>query len=204
MSDYTHDFYTQYATYLVEPRVREVHDFALRALAGGPAFQGNVLDLGCGLREFNAYHEWHSGYVGVDELSQRADIRFNYRSRPELSCLVGGDFKPSAAVSLFSSEVTASACVNWTFYNHLFIDFPSLQSMLVSGFYYRDGRERMEKVQEAGGVESYQTIQPIECFINEQSKALIEETARLVLPCPSEMFGQYPVEVWRLLERKDV
>jgi hypothetical protein len=196
---YTDDFYGPYAEYLKEPKVREVHNFALESLTQRVAFD-HVLDLGCGLREYLLYRNPRR-YLGVDTAAPKAEIRDNYRHFRPTSVHAIQTFAPKALVSLFSTELSAEGGENWEFYNSLFREFDTLNSALVSGVLYR-GRWDNHLAPQIAGTQSFQTVDPL--GFREKPNDLIHEAARLTLPCPSEFFGPDECEVWRLLVRKEV
>jgi len=60
------NFYKLYADYLVEERVRKVHDSVLQAAILHPAFM-HVIDLGCGKGTEFFYYARPEFYAGVDQ-----------------------------------------------------------------------------------------------------------------------------------------
>jgi hypothetical protein len=204
MSGYDGDFYKDYERYLLEPDVRKAHWFPLSAAKQESAFD-DVVDLGCGCREFQRYVEpWR--YIGVDAVHPDADIKSDYRHRSTVNEIV--DFCadrdtlhrlcPRAFVSLFSSEITACEEVNYALYRRLFKDISSIRQALVSGFYY-DHLKTRRIVEEIPGLFSYQSLDPIETSIERAHGCFTEK--RIVIPCPSKMFGEGVVEVWKFFER---
>lgn len=189
------EFYKQYAEYLAEPDVRKVHDYVIGILGFSKDFDF-VLDLGCGLREFQdsalPYY-----YRGVDLHSPEADIIVDYKSEKLFEKIE--DFKPTVIVSLFSIELSDFNPVVWKFYNYLFEKIPSVRKALVSGIYYRDRHDHSYVVENDGST-VFQTISKL--GEHEKREDIIKEALRLTIPCPSKMFGPNPIEVWRLLERK--
>lgn len=197
---YDQSFYNAYADYLKERSVRRAHDRVLAFSRQLPAFR-NVVDLGCG--QFNEFQRFRRPrrYVGVDvnvtprRTAARRLIEGDYRNLD----LVGEAVREHGAtafVSLFSSEITAATAVNYRFYEQLFAAFPSIQAGLVSGFYYFNSKDK-NPIGEAGGIMSFQTLEPIEDVLS----TAFHET-RVVLPAPSQMFGADVIEVWKLFERK--
>ncbi len=204
---YDENFYKLYGEYLEEPRVRQVHRFAVKALARHPDFDC-VLDIGCGRHnEFLSLRGvtsrgFDSVYVGVDQNAGTSSSEFvdlwsgDYRANdgePAVKLAALGELH--SAVSLFSTECTAPEPVNRALYERLLTETP-IRRLLVSGFYYEHAAGE-ETVGEAGGLVSYQTIAPIEAC---KSDAYVE--TRLTLPCPSLLFGEDVIEVWRLLVRR--
>ena len=104
------DFYTRYAKYLVEARVRKVHDAVFNAIKLHPSFQ-RVIDLGCGKGNEFFHYGKPDFYLGID---QNADIvndkhrvteKLDYRNLDAIDL----DIKDQAltgGVSLFSTEPT--------------------------------------------------------------------------------------------------
>jgi hypothetical protein len=88
-------------------------------------------------------------------------------------------------------------CANerYNFYDKVFGEY-EIQTALVSGFYYKN-RLKEEKVQETGGIISYQTLEDQKDY---PGKHFIE--FRTCIDVPSKMFGPEVVEVWKLLIRK--
>lgn len=192
---YDSEFYKAYEDYLLEPTVRKQHDWVFYLL--GPDFR-NVVDLGCGQsNEFRRFAiPLGSKYVGIDTNANsfQGNLVADYRE-PRTLWEVMYKRKPTAFVSLFSSEITAPACVNCLLYNDLFENFPKLQSGLVSGFYYAD-KKNVNPVKEAGEIISYQTLEGIEDVAR-----LGYSEKRIILPVPSKLFGPHVVEVWKIFER---
>jgi len=183
---------------LAETGVRRAHDRALRfftMVAGVP----RVVDLGCGRsQEFRQHGIWES-YVGFDENassnpSEPQDPRpGNYRDPAFLAELEG---KPiTAFVSLFSTEITASAAQNTEYYQELFRRIDGLRWGLVSGFYYRSSKN-VNPIEETGGLVPWQTLHALE----DQQVPEYREM-RLVEEVPSRLFGPEVTEVWRIFER---
>lgn len=210
---YGQDFYKRYAEYLEEPVVREAHGWVVGALcAPCGALRDRVLDLGCGKsREFLRHCE-PVAYFGMDinaetpepsrdshyRLVVRHSARCDYRTfldDPDVLRLVG-PFRPRAFVSLFSSEIMDAPEQNYRFYDRLFTEFPRITRGLVSGFYYAS-RKHQALVEEAGGVRSYQTLEPMESVRSE-----VFEERRVTVHVPSKMFGDDVYEVWKLFLRR--
>lgn len=196
---YDNGYYLAYKRYLEEENVRKAHNIVFAIANLDPAFN-NVIDLGCGLSEF---HQWCAPlfYLGIDlNASNQVDTSFrcatgDYRVLDVLRAKIGSCV-PTAFVSLFSAEITASAQDNRTFYEQLFQAFPVLKSGLVSGFYYHK-RKDTNPVIETGDVVSYQTLGGIEDYASP-----LFDQFWVTLPVPSKMFGEDVVEVWRFLKRK--
>ena len=118
-------------------------------------------------------------------------IKGDYRFQP-IRELLGG-FKPTAFVSLFSTELTAPAGINYKFYRDLFSMGVGIG--IVSGFYYV-GRQEENPIREFGshGIVSYQSVSPLEMA---RSYGIYE--VRITQPVPSKLFGPDVIEVWKLL-----
>lgn len=203
MSGYDGDFFDNYGQYLMEEAVRKAHWFPLSIARQESAFN-NVVDLGCGLREFKRFAE-PLQYIGIDKIEEGdADIVADYRDPETLGkitefCEENGHLLcPSAFISLFSSEITACADVNYALYRRIFENMRSVRRALVSGFYY-DYRKEETIVEEVPGIFSYQTLEPIEASIERAHGRFTEK--RIVQPCDSKMFGKGVIEVWKFFER---
>ena len=75
------------------------------------------------------------------------------------------------------------------------MDCRNVRYGLVSGFYYKD-RVEQDKVEEVGGLISYQTIEDQKKY---HCKEFIE--FRSFIEVPSELFGPDVVEVWKFFIR---
>lgn len=206
---YDNDFYRAYETYLGELRVRKCHDIMFSMFQNEVGKYNNVVDIGCGVfNEFNTFYR-PKHYTGIDlnaDIKDRTKdrnnnalfIQGNYRDRAFLDAALHTDKlvgDAEAFVSLFSSEITAPAYENYELYNHLFETCPNIRAGLVSGFYYSDKID-INPVTEAGGLISYQTLDPLESFRSQR----FSET-RILMPVPSNMFGDNVVEVWKIFNR---
>lgn len=196
---YNTDFYQAYENYLIEPVVREAHDWSLKALAGHKSFD-RVVDLGCGRsQEFNRYHR-PKHYLGIDlEVESNSDVALlkgDYQSLDTDTDFWRAviNFKPTAFVSLFSSELTRSWPCNLALYVKLFEICPTLTHGLVSGLYYADKKDQ-PTIEAAGGI-THQVLESLD----EVHHPMFEER-RTTLYAPSEMFGN-EYEVWKLFIRK--
>lgn len=196
MSYDSDQFWEAYQKYVDEsmPRHRRVVDMLLI----DNLFPDVLLDLGCG-RTHEAQHLLYpEKCLGVD--LENGPLKLNYRDLDHFTAAIhSSGLKPTAFSSLFSVEVTGDWFSNYNLYNRMFAEFPEIKWGLVAGFYYTD-EERLGKliVQEAGGLESYQSTAPIEASLD---FPLFEET-RVLVNAPSNLFGPHVVEVWKLLERK--
>ena len=199
MSEYDDDFYTSYAKYLDDPKVRAVHDFALKTLCSSVDFD-RVVDLGCGLKEF-MLNRGAKEYLGIDTKAPNPELRDDYRNPHKETVRAIRQFQPRSFISLFSSEITAGEMFNWVgLYRQMFTDFPTINFGLVSGFYYR-GLSGKERVTEPNDLVSWQTTMPLGLLETDDDP--FTEISRLTLPCPSQLFGPDPIEVWRLFRRKE-
>lgn len=183
MSDYDQEFYGAYREYLREPGVRSVHDWVFDVFVQhvGHQWTSGVVDLGCGLQEFGSY---------VRDLTPWCYIGLDKNGYPSWDF---ADPVPEADifVSLFAAECVLGPA-KYEFYKRAFAE-SGAEYGLVSGFYYR-GREHETLIPETGGIVSYQTVEP-------QPMHSEFREWRLVVSCPSRMFGPDVVEVWKILER---
>ena len=192
---YDKDFFKKYEKYLQEPTVREVHDKMFNFAANYPSLKRRVLDLGCGNQEYYNYTR-PEYYVGVDNLNAQEllDVKkIDYRNVSEIINLINM-YNFTGVVSLFSTEITGSYSANNLLYNNLFTQ-TNLDSMMVSGFYYDDTRRNHEIIEEIGGIFSFQSN-----FSYVRSDLYTE--TRITAPCPSKLFGDSVIEVWRFLTKK--
>lgn len=191
-------FYKAYADYLLEDRVRRVHDAVLGAALLHPALQ-RVADLGCGKGNEFFRFGGPAFYVGVDRNAdaireeRRETLIADYRQSEMVAALIK-QHKLTGAVSLFSAEITAPRDANHSYYEGLF-GKTGINAMLIGGFYYEHAKGK-ETVQENGGLLSYQTSGVIDC----PPTHYFDET-RITIACPSTLFGEDVFEVWRLLQR---
>jgi hypothetical protein len=194
---YNEDFYSAYTQYLDEDIVRNRHAFALRLL-GNPE---TLLDLGCGRALECKRYLTPKKYLGIDvnaiekgfddaHLTIIDDYRSSDFFERQSQRLSGFDH----FVSLFSIEITAPPHENYKIYDRLFE--MGYKKGLVSGFYYAT-KKHQQIVEEAGGLQSYQTIEPLELFGQES----YSET-RVIMHVPSKLFGDDVYEVWKLFERR--
>ena len=194
---YDSDFYTQYAKYLLEPRVRQCHDMAIKmARALFRSDLDYVIDLGCGEhREFLKYGSPRC-YCGVDTVAESCDVQKDYRTLDYTQ----ERFQPyTSFVSLFSTEITAPAFKNYDLYTRIFREMSRCRVGVVSGFYYYS-KQHENPVVETGDIVSYQTLDlmgscpyPIESF----------EEIQVTMHVPSQMFGLDVYEVWKFFRRKE-
>lgn len=181
------DFYSDYSKYLSEPVVAQNHQNVLDLFNQKKGLQ-SVIDLGCGLREFQLRFRPRN-YVGIDLQSPLADYQLNYR----LCEFPNVDFNLTGFVSLFSVENTAPHQDNYKLYEQIFTRYPSIECGLVSGFYYAGNKEN--PILE-GNISAFQTLESPE----EVKSALFSET-RVIIYSPSNMFGENVYEVWKYFER---
>ena len=198
---YDNEFYEAYKNYLEERIVRIVHNFIFDIASLNPDFI-NVVDFGCGM--FNEFYEYAhpARYLGIDiNISEgkknKSLIEADYREIEDLELRIKAD-SPRAFVSLFSTEITAPTRENYEFYNKLFAKIPTINSGLVSGFYYA-GKKGQNPIVETGGVVSYQTLENIEDVHSD-----VFSESRIILPVPSAMFGKDVFEVWKFFERHNL
>jgi len=209
---YDENFYNEYNEYLKEYGVRKIHDkmfafFDFFAIPHSHYSTYNVIDLGCGQSceygrsKLNGYYGFdlnaketktESCYYGILNQTYKLDYRENLQEIIDIS----NEKKIRKFVSLFSSEITSSSENNRLLYERLFSSIPTLEYGMVSGFYYSDQKKKLV-IEEAGDVISWQTIDSVEDSVSE----LYDET-RIYTRCPSKMFGDSVVEVWKFFERK--
>lgn len=199
---YDTSFYESYKKYLLEPSVRQAHDWIFE-ICGLNAHYRKVVDLGCGVCQEFDYYTQPEKYFGVDlnvddcylkGLGREITVRkYNSRNRNLWNEL---PFKPTAFVSLFSLEITATAYDNYYFYDEIFSNNENIKAGLVSGFYYFN-KKNENPVEEVGGIFSFQSLDSPEDFV---SKWFVEK--RIILPVPSKMFGEDVYEVWKFFDRK--
>lgn len=194
---YDQDFYKIYADYLVEPRVRTVHDRILTTVCAATAFR-RIADLGCGQgHEFFKYGR-PDFYVGIDYNAIHTDqenfktVAADYRDAAAIGTLTNR-FNLKAIVSLFSIECTAARDKNQAYYKSLFKQ-TGADAILAAGFHYQHAYGQ-ETVGEAGGLISYQTFADIP-----DASSVFQET-RIAVACPSTLFGEDVTEIWRLMQR---
>ena len=190
----TDEWWESYRLYLLEamPRHRRA---AGRLLSQFPV---RVVDLGCGKfcsADAIFVPDWYTG-LDTNPPGRPDTIELDYRDTPQVLSILN-EFEVDTITSLFSAEITAPAEENYLMYEDFFARAPSVQQILVSGFYYADGREEEPYVSEVGGLKSYQSNTPIEAYPSK----LFDET-RLTIRGPSKLFGPDVIEVFKLLERK--
>jgi hypothetical protein len=196
------NFYELYKSYLAEERVRTVHDAVLQAAMGHPALQ-RVVDLGCGQGNEFFHYGQPALYVGLDQnaapLHEAHRIRWkaDYRDVHFIQEIVG-TYDLTAAVSLFSTELTWPPTANQRYYEELFGQ-TRIQAIFVAGG-YAEHAEGEETILEAGNLVSYQTFGG---FAGLAPTSVFDET-RICVACPSTMFGEDIIEVYRLLQRPGV
>src|SRR5687768_7605205 len=162
-------FWQQYHEYVDETHVR--HARVCRQL-GAIKHKDYILDLGCGkVMEGQRLPLWSwargpDAYRGVDvnprEGSENQVFCADYRTQlPEIKAWCDRNaFEPDCIISLFSIEPTGSWRDNLKLYCDLFATFPLVRDILSLGFYY-EGREHLERIEEAGGLVSYQSTGPL-------------------------------------------
>ena len=192
---YNQEFYRLYSDYLEEATVRRSHDFAFDVFRSQYGGRGNVIDLGCGLGEYEKYGDCDE-YLGIDRVVSGRVCRFMRADYTDMSFVSRLPWQPDTFISLFSIEACYPAAERYQLYEKLFAALPSVQHALVPGFYY-ESRRQEATVGEAGRIVSWQTIEGLHDF---PSATFSEE--RLVLHTPSKMFGQDVVEVWKFLSRR--
>ena len=140
----------------------------------------SMVDLGCGRMSigsavFSPYlYSTHGAILRIDaDPEAQADLTANYREVTKFD-LPGR----MAAVSFFSTELTAGYLTNQALYAMLFTDNPNLTDIFAVGIFY----ERQKKVYQSTG-----PVGPTE--------------SRVLLPAGSKMYGPDVVEVYRRIRR---
>ena len=164
----------------------------------------HVLDLGCGLTQEFLRHAAPYIYTGIDRMVEPSFIEQGIRRKKFTRNVFDADYRNvdvtigiaraagcTSVVSLFSTEITGCLSENTNLYERLMTE-SFVRTIMVSGFYYA-GLCGQETVSETCGI-SYQSIAPIE-----KAESSIYDEMRVVIPCPSKLFGDDVVEVWRLL-----
>lgn len=194
---YDESFYQLYEAYLLEKAVRANHDLMFEHWKRLVRIPLHVIDLGCGIGEYRRYGN-SANYMGIDLVNSgqldnfiEADYTDPANLVADLATLTP---EPNAFVSLFSCECCHSAERKYEIYESFFTTFPSIQHGLVSGFFYRSRLDE-EVVKEAGGIESFQTVE------RTPSSQTFSEF-RVTIHTPSKMFGQDVIEVWKFFTRR--
>jgi len=197
---YNQEFFDEYKNYLQEPTVRNVHDLMLQTFSDSfPKWKYpfNIIDFGCGqCCEYLNYGQF-SGYAGLDLNPPLHPGCF----KADYTRMHGEDMKWFAPyafhgfVSLFSTECCLTRIGKYEFYRKVFRE-TDVQMGLVAGFYYKS-RIQQEKVEETGGIVSFQSTEDQRDFMCPE---FIEY--RTYIDVPSKMFGPDVVEVWKLLIKK--
>lgn len=206
-SNYSKNFYDIYREHLSEPIVRHTHDTMFNLFDRlFPYYAGDVrvIDFGCGTCEFDKHHINHTNYLGIDNSPEagtdlRPKSQLVFEDFLENGWHKSLDFNPTAFVALFSTEISLPTQSRYDFYKKVFLDFPSIQIGMVSGFYYDD--KRFEPIvgekSNAGTFTVYQTI---------EQQALVQNNIFEELRCyknvPSKLWGEQLVEVWKFFIRK--
>lgn len=197
---YDENFYIQYKAYLDEPTVRQAHDWVFSVLCGDNF--NRVVDFGCGKAMEFLVHYSPKFYLGIDNNACESGGKAKILKADYKTDLVAKNsvdhFKPSAFVSLFSSEITNNYIANYRFYKWLFARFPTLVCGLVSGFYYSSNKKH-GTIKETGDIQSWQTLEYIE---DVYSTVFTEQ--RIILNVPSVMFGPDVYEVWKLFTKRSL
>lgn len=190
-------FWEKYRAYKLE--TEGVHEMALKACrpAARPLCENfvDVVNLGSGTDP--------EPLLSDDNVVLRVDPQIQNPTVGELSASYEDpDFvekvvrslehKRFMAVSFFSTEVVIHPDRSRALYDELFRS--GACAAIVSGFYYMS-RNGQTKVSEAGGLESFQSLLPVEDTAGEAHQELF----RVTLPVPSALFGSDVVEVWRVL-----
>ncbi len=198
MSYDTEQFWEQYRAYKTE--TAEVHEqaFQLCLVASAVLWMDSdrLVNLGSGPDPEPMFKGRGFSVLSVDpQLGNKTDednLTLGYEDDAFISEVSARTGEPFLVTSFFSTEVVLAPERSRELYDGLFR--VGAQAAIVSGFYYR-GKRDQATVQEPGGLESYQSILPLEDTPGE----VHEEKFRITLPVPSTMFGPDVVEVWRVL-----
>lgn len=193
---YDADFFANYAKYLRETVVRDSHDrvfYIFRDLTDGP---GNVIDLGCGMGEYGRYGQYER-YAGVDRVNHGFVDLFVEADYTDVDALAERlPFEPDCFVSLFSIEACVPPAQRHALYEALFRRFETVDSILTAGFEYASKAGEL-KVGEAGGLESFQSVEGLYDVISD-----VFDEIRILTRTPSTFFGPDVVEIWKVLTRR--
>jgi hypothetical protein len=168
--------------------VRKVHDAVLQAAMLHPALQ-RVVDLGCGQGNEFFHYGKPELYVGLDQNAdpiheaRRIRLTADYRDVNFIKEIVG-KYDLTAAVSMFSTELTLPPKANHVYYEGLFRQ-TNIQALFLAGG-YSEHAEGEETILEAGNLVSYQTFGGFEGL---PPTSLFDET-RICIACPSAIFGE--------------
>jgi hypothetical protein len=190
---YDIEFFAAYRNELANPPVRAAHDEMFSAFARLCGDRLDVLDLGCGTCEFHRYDRCHRRYHGVDLLYEEPGMpvaRADFKVMP-IPC----PFRPTAFVSLFSTELILPVEERYALYGRLFTELPTIRAAMVAGFYYAKFPDELSVV-ESHGLRSYQTIEPARDVRSPHFREF-----RCYLQVPSHIFGPDVIEVWKFLTK---
>ncbi len=193
MDQYNNEFYEKYKAYITEDGVRQRHDCIFGMVCHQFKFD-DVLDLGCGRQTEFLIYTSPKQYIGIDLAAAAPNIVGDYRKDLNLINNTINKYNLTSIVSLFSIEMTAPAEENYLFYHKLF-ENPKIKYILSSGGYYSKNKTQAI-IEETGILTSYQTIEPIEDALNDTFDEI-----RFTFSCPSKLFGEDVIEVWKLMER---
>lgn len=192
---YDEAFFDAYRSELATDPIRRIHNEMFGTFIDLCFGNQYILDLGCGTCEFYKYtrHERKiKQYHGIDLNHREPDSSVtlgSYKSFP-IHC----PFKPTAFISVFSTELTMTVEKRYAFYKQMFAEFPTINYGMVSGFYYLDTPD--DEVVESHGLLSYQTIEDAKNVRNDVFREL-----RAYVHAPSKIFGPYVIEVWKFFMR---
>jgi len=181
-------FWDDYAKYALATADKH-KELASRCLKAPNSRFENLVDIGCGKTQLarSFFQNRYEKYIGIDAVNFGQQIVANYEEF---------DFKtlnlsdaPQLAVSLYSTECCLSLDKQKIFYERLFDSGFSVA--ILAGFYYT-GRESEVLIEEAHGLQSYQTL---------PDKPYLDNEIRIMSPVPSTLFGANVVEVWRVIHK---
>lgn len=210
MSYQDKEFWAKYVAYQEETfKQHKAYYDACVSVGSVPQF-ADYLDLGCGpTGHAQRLIKHQNQYVGIDRVipnskpssDRYAYVRGDYLDARDLNSAVSlfeNDEvnNPRVGVSFFSTEVAINPIKSIQLYRYLFENH--VDYMIVSGFYYGE-RYQADKVTEAGGLESWQSVRMPRKL---EDPVEYRETFRITAHTPSELFGDDVYEVWRVLESK--
>jgi SAM-dependent methyltransferase len=203
---YNKDFFDAYRKDVAQPEIRAIHDkmFDIFKYLDGYEYRCrmDIVEFGCGIGEFYNYLEKNHGcvddYIGIDKNWKESGmpvIQADY-----LQDDVVLPFKPIAFVSIFSSELIMPWTKAYEFYEKIFKEYPTINTGMVAGFYYKDQRLNDLKVKEVYDIESYQSNDNLRSY--DHTRSNFTELRSYVPRNVPNMFGPNVVEVWKYLIRK--
>lgn len=193
---YNQDFFEQYKNYLLEPVVRNAHNWMFHIFETvWPSYPLNIIDFGCGqcceYRQYGHPENWFG--FDLNPPDEPNTHKCDYRTFTDIKV----PFPIYGFVSLFSTECCLDKWEKYSFYDKIFYQYP-IKAALVSGFYY-ENKIKEEWVHETGGIASWQSIEDQKLWVCSETQYI---ELRTHIRVPSKMFGEDVVEVWKILMRK--